>query len=286
MEADAHAAIANTPAMSDILCYGSICADLYIWLPRWPQPGDGLHALQSRWVAGGNALNEARALVSLGAQPLLYGDRLGYDPAGDLIAAELTTLGLMTHIERSADVATPVCHILITPDGERTIIALRQQTAAAPPQSDQLLTAQIVSVSRYGLHTADVAWSARRLNRFVVAGDVAEPTDPLAQAADVIITSADLLGADPLHQATMLQQVRGAPIFLTAGAQPARVLVSGKWHDVTPVSAVVTNTTGAGDVFRAGVVYGVWQGWDWETILNFATRVATEFVASRHDETA
>ncbi|MBO9318259.1 MAG: carbohydrate kinase family protein [Chloroflexus sp.] len=272
--------------MSDLLCYGSICADLYIWLPHWPQPGSGLHALNSRWVAGGNALNEARALVSLGAQPLLYGDRLGYDPAGDLIAAELTTLGLMTHIERRADVATPVCHILITPDGERTIIALRRQTAATPPQPDQLAMSQIVSVSRYGLHTADVALLARRLNRFVVAGDVAEPTDPLAQAADVIVTSADLLGADPLHQATVLQHVRGAPIFLTAGSQPARVLVSGKWYEVTPASSVVTNTTGAGDVFRAGVVYGIWQGWDWEAILAFATRVATAFVASRHDETA
>ncbi len=271
--------------MSDILCYGSICADLYIWLPYWPQPGHGLHALNSCWMAGGNALNEARALIRLGVQPLLYGDLLGYDPAGDLIATELTTLGLMTHIERRADVATPVCHILITPDGERTIIALRQQTAAAPPPPAQLAMTQIVSVSRYGLHTTDVVLLARRLNRFVVVGDVADPTHPLAQAADVIVTSADLLGADPLHQATMLQQVRGAPIFLTAGAQAARVLVSGKWHAVTPVSTVVTNTTGAGDVFRAGVVYGIWQGWDWEAILAFATRVATEFVASRHDET-
>ncbi|WP_448336890.1 carbohydrate kinase family protein [Chloroflexus aurantiacus] len=264
--------------MNAILCYGSICADLRIWLPHWPQHGSGVHAVRTRWLAGGNALNEARALVSWGAQPLLYGDRLGYDTGGDLVAAELTALGLMTHIERSANVATPVCHILITPDGERTIIALRQQTAASPPSAEVLATCQIVSVSRYGLYTTEVATTARQLNRLVVVGDVSDPADPLAQAADIIVTSVDRSGVDPFQQAVTLQQVRGAPVFVTDGPRSARVLVAGTWYEAMPPSTVSSDLTGAGDVFRAGVVYGVWKGWDWQEILAFATNAATTFV--------
>lgn len=264
--------------MNAILCYGSLCADLRIWLPHWPRHGSGIHAVRTRWLAGGNALNEARALVSWGVKPLLYGDRLGYDAGGDLVAAELTALGLMTHVERSANVATPVCHILITPDGERTIIALRQQTAASPPSAEVLATCQIVSVSRYGLYTAEVATTARQLNRLVVVGDVNDPADPLAQAADVIVTSADRSGADPFQQAAALQQVRGAPVFVTDGPRPARVLVAGSWYEATPPSTESSDLTGAGDVFRAGVVYGIWKGWTWQDILAFATNAATTFV--------
>lgn len=265
--------------MSAILCYGSICADLRIWLPRWPTPGSGVHALRSVWSAGGNALNEARALVRWGAQPLLYGDRLGYDPAGELVATELRALNLATHIERDTGVATPVCHILITPDGERTVIALRQGTAATPPPPEVLAASSIVSVSRYGLHTVDVALAARRLDRLVVAGDVFDPAEPLAHAADVIVTSAALLSPDPWERAEALHRVRGAPIFVTAGPQPARLLAAGEWHEATPPSLTVTDATGAGDVFRAAVVYGLWRGWEWRTILAFAVRAAVETIA-------
>lgn len=263
-------------AVADILCYGSICADLRIWLPRWPMPGSGFHALRSAWSAGGNALNEARALTWWGVQPLLYGDRLGNDPAGEVVATELRALNLAANIERDARVATPVCHILITPDGERTIIALRQGTAASPPPPEALAAAQIVSVSRYGLYTTEVALAARRLDRLVIVGDGLTPTEPLAHAADVIVTSAALLEPDPLARATDLHYVRGAPVFLTNGPRPARVFVAGVWYEVLPPVQTVTDSTGAGDIFRAGVTYGVWRGWDWPAILAFATRAATE----------
>lgn len=259
-----------------VLCYGSICADLHLWLPHWPTPGSGVHVLKSIWRAGGNALNEARALVGWQVRPLLYGDRLGYDPAGDLVATTLQTLDLAAHIERDPTVTTPVCHIFITPDGERTIIALRQGTAASPPPHPVLAASSIVSVSRYGLHTVEVALAARQLERMVVAGDVIDPAEPLAQAADVIVTSASLLGPDPLARASALHRVRGAPVFLTDGSRPARMLVDGTWHECAPPPQTVTDTTGAGDVFRAGVVYGLWRGWDWSAILAFAVHAAAE----------
>ncbi|WP_322494549.1 carbohydrate kinase family protein [Chloroflexus sp.] len=265
--------------MSPILCYGSICADLRIWMPRWPTPGSGVHALRSAWSAGGNALNEARALARWGVPLHLYGDRLGYDPAGEVVAAELHALKLAAHVERDMRTVTPICHIHITPDGERTIIALREGTTAAPPPPAAIAAAQIVSVSRYGLHTAEVAQAARQLDRLVVVGDAFDPAEPLTQAADVIVTSAALLGSNLPERAAALHRVRGAPVFVTAGSQPARVLVAGQWHAITPPAQIVADTTGAGDIFRAGVVYGLWQGWDWPAILAFAAHAAAEQIA-------
>jgi sugar/nucleoside kinase (ribokinase family) len=33
------------------------------------------------------------------------------------------------------------------------------------------------------------------------------------------------------------------------------------------------DTTGAGDIFRAGFIYGVWQGWDLDRQLDFLVRL-------------
>ncbi len=198
---------------------------------------------------------------------------------GGVVAAELHALKLAAHVERDMRTVTPICHIHITPDGERTIIALREGTTAAPPPPAAIAAAQIVSVSRYGLHTAEVAQAARQLDRLVVVGDAFDPAEPLTQAADVIVTSAALLGSNLPERAAALHRVRGAPVFVTAGSQPARVLVAGQWHAITPPAQIVADTTGAGDIFRAGVVYGLWQGWDWPAILAFAAHAAAEQIA-------
>ncbi len=240
-----------------------------------------MHALATRWEAGGNAFHEARALAEWGAAPALYGDRLGCDLPGDLVLAELNRLGLSDHIERDPHAATPVCHVLITPDGERAIIALRQGTAASPPPLTALAACQIVSVSRYGIQTGEVARAAQQAQRLVVAGDVASPDEELAQAASVIVTSAALLAPDPSARARALHNLRGAPVVIHDGANPARALADGQWYEVSPPPIIVTNTTGAGDVFRAGVVFGLWRGWDWPTLLAFAAQSATNWLAQR-----
>lgn len=277
--------------MDDVFCYGAICADLCLYLPRFPQPGDGVHVPDSHWRAGGNALNEARALVGWGARVALAGDDLGADPAGDLVAAELGGLGLAGRVRRDAAARTPICHILITPDGQRTILALRDpRPPMALPAIDDLAAARVVSLARYGPPGIPaVAELARRAGRPLVVGDVTTPDDPLASHADVIVTSAETLarrrpGRALEAQLADLHAVRGAAVVVSDGPRPARVLwgeADGpQIADYQPPIVATRDTTGAGDVFRAGVAWGLLQRWPWPQILAFASEQASQAIGA------
>lgn len=276
--------------MYDVLCYGALCADLRLRLPRVPRPGEGVHVSEARWLPGGNALNEARALAGWGARVALLGDTLGHDQAGELLAAELARLGLGEHILRDPAAQTPICHIMVTPDGQRTILALRGPVPPLrPPPPELLAGCRLVSVARFGPHTADVAALAAAAGRPVLAGDAVRPDEPLAAHADAIVTSADLLAAqgtgEPLAaQMAALHGLRGAAVVVTDGAGPVRAI----WREdselrearVVPPAVSPGDTTGAGDVFRAGVAWGLSQGWPWPRILEFACAEAARQISA------
>jgi sugar/nucleoside kinase (ribokinase family) len=275
--------------MNGVLCHGALCADQYLFLPRYPQQGEGVRVRQMRWVAGGNALNEARALVRWGVPVTLTGDRLGADAAGDLLAAELTQLGLTSALARDPTAATPICHVLITPDGERSILALRPDPPQAHlPSAAQLADSRIVSVTRYGPFTAEVAAQAHAAGKVVLVGDALRPDEPFTACADVIVTSARLL-ADTGHpvaaQIAALHARRRATIVVSDGPRPAQVIWDAagttQYAEVAPPAIVTDNTTGAGDLFRAGVVAGLWYGWPWPHILEYACTQASAAIRRR-----
>jgi len=281
--------------MPEILCFGAICADLRMRLPRLPRPGEGMHVAEAVWSAGGNALIEARALAAWGVRVALMGDALGIDEPGELVAAELRRLGLDAQVRRDPAARTVVCHILLTPDGERTILALRPPNPpAALPSSELLRACRLVSVTRYGPRTVEVAALARAAGATLVGGDATRPDDALAQLADVLVTSADLLAAHTPGvalgaQMAALHAVRGAAVVVTDGPRPVRAIWAegGATHAATLTPPAVTphDTTGAGDIFRAGVALGLLRGWGWPATLERACAEASKAIGNREQGT-
>lgn len=275
--------------MYDVLCYGALCADHRIFLPHYPQPGEGLRIRRAGWTAGGNALIEARRLAGWGDRVVLMGDRLGSDAEGDLLARAIAATTIDgSYLVRDPDASTPRCHILITPDAERTILASRDD--AVPeilPPAPLLAACRAVSVTRYGPHTAVVARAARSAGRLTIVGDATRPDDDWTPYADVIVTSASLLAAhstghDRGAQMEALHRVRGAAVLVTDGPRPVQAL----WREdgvmrsleLAPPRVRPADLIGAGDVFRAGVVHGLLRGWPWPRLLEFACAEAAAHV--------
>ncbi|MCU0491551.1 MAG: carbohydrate kinase family protein [Chloroflexaceae bacterium] len=277
--------------MYDVLCYGAICADHRIWLPHHPRPGEGLRVQREDYVPGGNAFLEARSLADWNHHVVLMGDHLGDDDGGRMLQRAIGQTKIDgRYLVRNADARTPVCRILLTPDAERTILAFRDSaTPATLPPADLLARCRIVSVTRYGPRTAEVASLARQANRLTVVGDATRPDDPWAAHADVIVTSASLLdnhqpGVERAAQLLALHQRRGATVLVTDGPRAIRAL----WQEagerqslsITPPAITAHNPIGAGDVFRAGVVHGLLAGWFWPQIVEHACTVATAHVGA------
>jgi sugar/nucleoside kinase (ribokinase family) len=61
---------------------------------------------------------------------------------------------------------------------------------------------------------------------------------------------------------------------MTLGPLGAAALDGDRFHLAPARQVAAVDTTGAGDVFRAGVIYGVLRGWDVPAQLRFANAAA------------
>ncbi|HEY1013959.1 MAG TPA: PfkB family carbohydrate kinase, partial [Herpetosiphonaceae bacterium] len=175
--------------MARIICYGSLAVDRLIRLPRWIVPGDDLHALQEADYAGGTALNVGLTLHGWGHEVLVGGNVLGEDWAARLIDRRLGELGLDRRwLARSPERNTVTCTILVTPEGERTIIGHAFGVAQAGPLPP-LEGAAALSIDNYGPGRIAIARQAKAAGLLVSASDVHELDHPMLPLLDLVTYS-------------------------------------------------------------------------------------------------
>jgi len=71
-------------------------------------------------------------------------------------------------------------------------------------------------------------------------------------------------------------------LVVTLGAVGSRIYAGGKQHQI-PIAAPerVVDPTGCGDAYRAGLLYGIAQGWDWPRIGRLGAVLGAIKIASR-----
>lgn len=94
------------------------------------------------------------------------------------------------------------------------------------------------------------------------------------------------------YEAQLLQDKTGRTIeelagmtrafIITRGGEGSTIYADGK-EIVIPCAkpAALLDPTGCGDAYRAGLLYGIQQGWDWETTGRLASLLGTLKIASR-----
>jgi len=71
-------------------------------------------------------------------------------------------------------------------------------------------------------------------------------------------------------------------LVVTLGADGSLIRAGGKEFAIpTPKPAAIVDPTGCGDAYRAGLLYGIQQGWDWETTGRLASLMGALKIASR-----
>lgn len=94
------------------------------------------------------------------------------------------------------------------------------------------------------------------------------------------------------YEARLLQDKTGRRIeelakqtrafIITLGAQGSQIHTDGKIIEIpTPEPAEVLDPTGCGDAYRAGLLHGIQQGWDWDTTGRLASLLGSIKIASR-----
>ena len=273
-------------ALYDVLCYGTISVEIVTHLSHLPTPRRDAAARYEYDDLGGEALNVALPLAAWGLRVAVAGNVIGTDRTAEFIRSKLARHPGVDarYIIQDPHVTTPFTRVLVTPDGERSRIAYWYDDAP----KDELLSstmarAKVLSVDAYGKDERDrAAQVARELGKTVISADAIWPQYPLASTSDVVIISAAWLqtnfpGVFDYDHALELQSEGAGVVIITDGSKAVLVVrADGSAFGIEPYKVRrVVDTSSAGDLFKAGIIYGWLQSdWSLEQKVMFACAAA------------
>lgn len=171
--------------MLDVLCVGQAVVDCITRGKETdPYKENVFRAETIRLHTGGDAVNESRALASMGYDVAVV-CCLGNDAAGDLINRELAEAGIRTDRTTRMDIDTPIANLQVAVDGSRISVNSRAIRLEGYRVDPELLTgARIVSFAslfRPPLENAGAVCgliTAARQSGAVVCADTKLPVVP------------------------------------------------------------------------------------------------------------
>ncbi|MEU8636351.1 sugar kinase [Amycolatopsis sp. NPDC048633] len=277
--------------MTGIVVVGDAALDVIARHDK-PLPHGGDARAKIRFTGGGSGANTALWLRHLGAETTLLA-RIGDDPGGRLIKAELEAAGVRCAF--AVDPEAPTCCVVVLVDGsgQRSMLADRganQRFSPGDVTAEALAGASHLHLSGYvlldppsraaGLAALAAAKEAG-LTTSVDPQAAAHITDPAAflddvRGVDLLMPNTEELvaltgSADPASAKELLHTV-GA-VVVTAGLDGASWVDDGGVTSVPAVRADCVDSTGAGDAFDAGVLTGWLAGESTVDILRHGTRL-------------
>jgi sulfofructose kinase len=237
---------------------------------------------------GGQVATALVALQRWGCRTAYVGT-FGDGPLAEASRRSLADEGIdVTRAPSRPGVVNQTAVILIDrTSGERTILMHRPDALTLRPEEldrDLVTAGRVLHLDGYDAEAALAAAGWARAAGVPVVVDVdtrVGPVERLLALTDAVILSRDfayqLVGAgDPESALAKLIAAFQAPLTaVTLGAEGviAATPTSGSVHLPGYVVQAV-DTTGAGDIFRSGFIYGLLQDWALERTLRFANATA------------
>ena len=235
----------------------------------------------AREISGGSAANTLAGLAALGAKCAFIG-QVADDQLGEVFAHDIRAGGIAFDVAaRAGDPPTARCLIFVTPDGQRTMNTFLGASQFLPPAAlndEAIAAAKVLYLEGYLWDPAEPRAAMRRAiaaargagrqvaftlsDSFVIDrhGDdfralIAEGQIDILFANHVELAA--LTGLDDFDAGIAALQDK-VPVLVVTRSEHGAVAVSGGQRAEVPAEPVVrvVDTTGAGDLFAAGFLYG------------------------------
>jgi len=278
----------------DIICIGAALVDMIAKVSRYPEDDDEVFVSDLQLLSGGAAANTAAACSTLGLNTAFIGKLGEDDQFGKKILQDFKSVSVSTeYIKYSKTHTTGSAYVALNKNNKnRRIFAHSGAADYLSPddiKEDEIQSAKIIYLS-----------SLKNIDPFIKAAKIAQKSNisvilnpgmliieqsfdkikPLLNQIDIFILSNrefvtlmeiksnSLKKADYVKSAEKLKALDIDIIIVTLGHRGALLIGDGKSEIIPPFEIEdIKDTTGAGDAFSAGFMYGYLQHID----LNFKT---------------
>lgn len=273
------------PTLVDLVAVGLNATDTLLCLPEFPSRGSKVEYTSASVLPGGQAATTAVACQSWGLRTRYVG-KLGDDDAARMHRREFARTGVDARLIEVKGAASPQSLILADAGGERTVLCRRDERLLLQPheiERDWVVQARALLVDGYETAAATQAARWAREAAIPVIADLDEIYDgvgELLRNVNYPIVSRDfpvrLTGESNLARALqVLCESYGCKLAAATLGNEGVAAWDGERLLHRPAYCVdVVDTTGAGDIFHAGFIYGLLQGWPLERQLDFACAAA------------
>jgi len=258
----------------------------------------------AREISGGSAANTLAGLAALGAQCAFIG-QVADDQLGEVFAHDIHAVGIdFDTPARQSEPPTARCLIFVTPDGQRTMntfLGASQFLPAAVLNEEAIGGASILYLEGYlwdpeepraamrrAIETARAAGRkvAFTLSEVFVIERHGDDFRALIDDGliDILFANhlelAALTGLPDFHDGIAVLQDKVPTLVVTRSAAGAVAVSDGERAEVAaePIDEVV-DTTGAGDLFAAGFLYGHVRGEPLQACLRRGAIAAAEIIS-------
>ncbi len=269
----------------DLVGVGLNATDTLIHVSTFPLSGSKIEYEAETVMPGGQVATTVIACQTWGLRTRYVG-KLGDDDASRLHTREFLRTGAEAHVIYVPATQSARSLILVDRTGERTVLCRRDERLILQPAElnrEWIVNARALHVDGHDTAAATVAarW-AREAGVLVVADldDAYEGVEDLLPNIDFLIVSRDfparLTGKAELKTALREMQSRyGCRLAAaTLGADGVLAWDGEHFHHAPAFRVPVVDTTGAGDIFHAGFIYALLQGWPLPRSLDFSCAAA------------
>lgn len=265
--------------MPRVVALGDVNVDIIAHFDSFPVKGDDALAVSTEIHCGGSAANTAMALARMGIETSLI-TRVGPDSWALKVYGCLDEAGVSpSGLQRDPAAMTGMMYVVVTPDGERTILGHRGANVYTDPDAideDDIRNADLFHLSGYALLTDPQHSAALRALESACRHGLIVSLDPgMAMPQKALEEMRALLPvinilfpslAEARHITGMREPEECARALLKRGVKIVALklgcggclVASGDTLFHVPGFAIaVRDSTGAGDSFAAGFLAGV-----------------------------
>lgn len=270
----------------DVVGMGLNSVDFVGIVPEFPSGNSKTKLLRFSRQGGGQVATALVALSRWGVKTKYIG-KIGEDDLGTFSLNSIRDEGVDVSSVRIEPHATTQLAMIIVDarSGDRTILWDRDEKLMyreGELRKEEVCSGKILHLDGHDIQAAIqcARWAKEERIPTVLDIDKVEPlTVELIKEIDFVVSSARfpklMTGISDEEKALReLQKMINGFLCATLGEKGAIALVNGEILYVEGLKIKAVDTTGAGDVFHAGFIYGLLQNWDLKEILRFANAAA------------